>query len=132
MVLMKSILWHLWTGLKGNWGIKTHPCFYIIILMTLWKKSLVQSLVVLQSFLMKLWSYKVLNLVLVTPYSGSPIVGAWGVLPPYPMILKTPPIKTDAPHGAPPHLKMNPLPSEKHPHWNMKHLSMKWFLEKAQ
>ena len=52
---------------------------------------------------------------LVTPYSGSPIVGAWGVLPPYPMILKTPPIKTDAPHGAPPHLKMKPLPSEKHP-----------------
>ena len=45
-----------------------------------------------------------------------------------------PPIKTDAPPMVcTPHLKMKP-PIWKHPplHWNVKHPSMKWFLEKAQ
>ena len=52
------------------------------------------------------------------------------------IFFKRPPTKTNAPptHGVPPNLKMNPHPSEKQtlPHWNMKHPSMKWFLEKAQ
>ena len=43
---------------KRCWGQKIAP---VLILMTLWKKSLVQSFVVLWSVLMKLWSYKVLN-----------------------------------------------------------------------
>ena len=46
---------------KGELRPKNHPCFYVIILMTLWKKSLVQSFAVLLSVLMKLRSYKVLN-----------------------------------------------------------------------
>ena len=52
--------WELW--------LKTHPCFYVIILITLWEKNLVQSFVVLWSVLMKLWSYKVLNPAWVTSY----------------------------------------------------------------
>ena len=39
---------------KGELTPKNHPCFYVIILMTLWKKNLVQSFVVLRSVLMKL------------------------------------------------------------------------------
>ena len=55
-------------------------------------------------------------------------------LPSYGFLKKSTPIKTDAPHGVPPHLKMKPpyLKNTPPPHWNMKHPSMKWFLEKAQ
>ena len=44
--------------------------------------------------------------------------------PPHPTIFSNPhpPLKNEAPH-----LKNNPTP-----HWNAKHPSMKWFLEKAQ
>ena len=43
------------------------------------------------------------------------------------------PIKTDTLHRASPHLKMNPpIWKTTHPHWNMKHHTMKWFLENAQ
>ena len=49
---------------KGDLRPKTHPCFYVIILMILWKKSLL----VFWSVLMKLWSYKVLNPAWVTSY----------------------------------------------------------------
>ena len=43
------------------------------------------------------------------------------------------PIKTDTLHRASPHLKMNPpIWKTTHPHWNMKHRTMKWFLENAQ
>ena len=50
---------------KRCWGQKIAP---VLILMTLWKKSLVQSFVVLWSVLMKLWSYKVLNPAWMTSY----------------------------------------------------------------
>ena len=46
---------------KGELRPKTLPSVYVIILMTLWKKGLVQSFAVFWPFLMKLWSYKVLN-----------------------------------------------------------------------
>ena len=40
-----------------------------------------------------------------------------GGVPPHPSIFfeTSPPIKTDAPHGVPPHLKMMSHSSEKHP-----------------
>ena len=60
--------------------------------------------------------------------------GGWA--PPYStnFFWKKTPIKTDAPHEAPPQLNNDPPPqSEKQsPHWNMKYPSMNWFLEKAQ
>ena len=49
----------------------------------------------------------------------------------------SPRIKTDAPYRAPPsHLKMKPPPpphlkNKLPPYWNLKHPSMKWFLEKS-
>ena len=52
----------------GDLGQKTHPCFYGIFLMILWKKCLVQSFVVPWPVLTKLWSYKVLNPARVTWY----------------------------------------------------------------
>ena len=62
-----------------------------------------------------------------------------GGVPPHPSIFfetSPPPIKTDAPHGVPPHLKMMSHSSENPPppstHWNVKHPSIKPFLEKAQ
>ena len=46
---------------------------------------------------------------------------------------ETRPIKTDTLHGASPHLKMKPpIWKTTYPHWNMKHPTMKWFLENAQ
>ena len=48
---------------KGDVRRKTCPCFYAIILTILWKnRSLVQRFGVFWSVLMKLWSYKILNL----------------------------------------------------------------------
>ena len=42
-------------------------------------------------------------------YSGFPIMGGGGHAPPHPMIFfEPPPIKTDAPLGCTPHLKMKP------------------------
>ena len=52
--------------LKEDLGPKTHPCFYVIMSMILWKKSLVPSFVLFWSVLTKLLSYKVL--VWVTSY----------------------------------------------------------------
>ena len=70
-------------------------------------------------------------------WAGFPIVGGHG--PPIFWFFSKPlpPPKLMLPHGAtpPPPLKNEaPPPSEKQPptHWNMKHPSMKWFLEKAQ
>ena len=47
---------------------KTRPCFFDIILMILWEKSLIKSFVVYSSVLKKLWSFKVLNPSWVTSY----------------------------------------------------------------
>ena len=47
---------------------KSNSCFYSVISMILWKKSLVQSCVVFWSVLMKSWIYKVLNPEWVTSY----------------------------------------------------------------
>ena len=62
-------------------------------------------------------------------WAGFPIVGGHG--PPIFWFFSKPlpPPKLMLPPGATP-----PPPSEKQPptHWNMKHPSMKWFLEKAQ
>ena len=71
------------------------------------------------------WCRQSINSLIRVSHSGG--TGAWGVLPPILQFFsKIPPTKTDAPHGVPPHLKM-----KSPPHWNMKHPSMKWFLEKA-
>ena len=45
-----------------------------------------------------------------------------------------PPIKPNALHGAHPPLKneVSPIWKTNPPHWNVKHATMKWFLEKAQ
>ena len=57
-----------------------------------------------------------------------------GVAPLYPMIFfQKAPIKTNAPHGAPPHpARKNEAPTEKQPppYWKVKPPSKKWFLEK--
>ena len=52
---------------KGDLRPKNHPCFCGIILI-FWKKSLAQSFVVFWSVLMKLWIYKILNLMWVMSY----------------------------------------------------------------
>ena len=66
--------------------------------------------------------------------AGFPLAGGGVSHPHLTFFFESPPIKTDAPYRAPqPHLKMKPPPSEKQtPHWNMKHPSIKWFLEKTQ
>ena len=70
-------------------------------------------------------------------YSGFRIVGKGagrGLCPLHPTIFLETPIKTNATDGVPPSLQ-NEAPSWKanpSTHWNVKHPSMKWFLEKAQ
>ena len=59
------------------------------------------------------------------PHTGFPIMG--GHPSPYDFFRNPPPIKIDAPH-----LKMKPLSEKQSPYWNVKHTSMKWFLEKGQ
>ena len=68
--LMKNVkqIFQYRVKLKGELRPRTHPCFYGIILMILWKKRFVQSFVVFWSVLTKLWSYKVFNPAWVTPY----------------------------------------------------------------
>ena len=60
--------------------------------------------------------------------------GIGGGVPPIQQFFPNSPIKSDAPLGAlPPPLKNEASPIWKTiPHWNMKHPSMKLFLEKAQ
>ena len=72
-------------------------------------------------------------------HTGFPIVGGGGqkggTLPLHPTIFsKTPPcpLKLMPPNGAPPHLKMKPPPNwQTTPHWKVKPLSRKSFLEKT-
>ena len=66
------------------------------------------------------------------PLSAFLIVGGEGQRDPT-NFFETHPIKTDTLHGASPHLKMKPpIWKTTYPHWNMKHPTMKWFLENAQ